>query len=345
MTRAGILDRLDEAKVEREVLGPDVAIRLFQAETPADLPDAVSEMDVVSLWHHLTVDAATLERLSRARALVRVGVGFDNVDLEAAGRLGIPVVNIPDYGTNDVADHALALLLALSRGLQRYETELRRDMRIGWDPAVGGALRRLTGRRLGLVGFGRIGAAVAHRARAFGMQVSFFDPYLPAGIEKAWQVTRAGSLDLLLRNSDIVSLHTPSTAETRGMINARTLSSMPAGAILINTARGDLVEIEAVAESLRAGRLGAFGTDVLPQEPPEATGLFAAYSADEDWLRGRLVLTPHAAIQAEECMLEIRRKAAAAMADALAGRPLMNCVNRASLSAPRTPVMPTAPEA
>lgn len=342
MARAGILDRLEEAGVEQDVLGPNVAIRLFRARTPDELADDVSDMDVVSLWHHLAVDSATLERLRNARAIVRVGVGFDNVDLDAAGRLGIPVVNIPDYGTNDVADHALALLLAMSRGLQCYESALRRDLRTGWNPAEGGRLRRLTDRRLGLIGFGRIGAAVAHRARAFGMDVSFYDPYLPAGVEKSWQVKRFRTLEALLQVSDIVSLHTPSTSETRSIINADTLSLLPEGAMLINTARGNLVEVEAVSDALRSGQLAAFGADVLPQEPPEPTGLFAAYVADEDWLRGRLILTPHAAIQAEECILELRRKAAEAMADALAGRPLINCVNRTSLQDPRTPVAQTA---
>lgn len=335
----GILDYLASAEVEAEILGPDVDVRCLQWRWGEPFPAAAADLDAVALWHLGRLEAAELRALRRCRAVVRVGVGYDNVDIEAAGHLGLPVATVPDYGVNDVADHTWALLLALARRLSRYTQHLHADPIEGWNPDAGGpGMRRITGRRLGIIGFGRIGSAVARRAAAFGMDVAFFDPYKPTGEEKCWQVQRMEDLDELLAWAEVVTLHTPATSETRGMIDARALSLLRPGALLLNTARGELVDHEALASALRSGALGGYGADVWHHEPPRADDpILAAHRNGEDWLLGRFVLTPHCAFRSEDCTLELRRKAALQLRRALDGEPLPDCVNLSFLRDPRTP--------
>ncbi|MGD0202177.1 MAG: NAD(P)-dependent oxidoreductase, partial [Bryobacteraceae bacterium] len=212
-----------------------------------------------------------------------------------------------------------------------------------WRPETGGEMRRLTGAVIGIVGLGRIGTAVAMRARAFGMRVKFYDPYLADGFDKSLQVERAKTLEELAAESDYLSVHVPLTPETDGMIDDRLLSAARPGLTLINVARGRVVRLHAVYHALRSGRVRAFGADVLEDEPPlRAHPLIEAFSNREAWLDGRVLLTPHAAFYAEESRAEMRRKAAARMLDAVTGVPLRNCVNFRFLHDARARVLPVA---
>ena len=325
--------------MEAEVLGSIAAIRCYGCTDEDQLPDDISELTVVQMWHKITITDKTLRRLESCRAIVRVGVGYDNVDYAYAGGLGIPVVNIPDYGTDVVADHTMALLLALSRQLERYNEAIRRDPVKGWDHKVGGRLYRLTGASLGIVGLGRIGTAVGLRARAFGMRVGFYDPYLPDGYEKTYQMDRFNALDELVEKSDYLSIHAPLTAETERMIDEDLLTRCRPGMTLINTARGGIVSTGAVYEALAEGRVRAYGADVLEMEPPDPKDpLIQAFVNDEPWLDGRVLLTPHAAFYTEESGYEMRLKAAQQMKRAAQGVPLRNCINAEYLVGPRTPI-------
>ena len=338
----GILDHLTECSVEAEVLGSVASIHCFACTDENQLPDQISELTVVQMWHEITITAKTLRRLSSCRAIVRVGVGYDNVDYVYAGEIGIPVVNIPDYGTNVVADHTLALLLALSRKLERYNEAIRSNPIKGWDHEIAGELFRLTGATLGIVGLGRIGTAVVLRAKAFGMKVAFYDPYLPDGYEKTYQVQRVDSLRELVQRSEFLSIHAPLTEETEGMINEDVLKHCKQGMTLINTARGKIVSADAVYKGLADGRLRAYAADVLEPEPPDPTHpLIKAFVNREAWLDGRVLLTPHAAFYTEESRREMRVKAAEQMLRAARGLPLRNCVNLEYLEQPRTPVLNT----
>jgi D-3-phosphoglycerate dehydrogenase/C-terminal binding protein len=255
--------------------------------------------------------------------------------------MGIPVDNVPDYGTNDVADHTMAMLLALCRRLPVYYDALRQDPVGAWVPETGGEVRRLTGATIGIVGLGRIGTAVAVRARAFGMRVVFYDPYLPDGFDKSLQVERIASLEELVAASDFISIHAPLTPETATMIDYRVLSLVKPGATLINTARGGIVCLDAVYRALRNNRLSAFAADVLETEPPDhAHPLIRAFHERAPWLNGRMLLTPHAAFFAVESRIEMRRKSAQRMLDAVSGVPLRNCVNASFLRNPRAAVLP-----
>ncbi len=230
--------------------------------------------------------------------------------------------NVPDYGTTEVADHAMALVLALRRGLLLHH-ELQRREGAAWRVIEDPLIRRSGVQTFGILGLGRIGTAVALRAKAFGFRVVFFDPYRPNGTELALGVERARKLDDLLRAADVLSLHAPLTPETRGMIGARELALLPEGAVLVNTARGAIVDVDALAQALRSGQLAGAGLDTLAVEPPTdpEPGLLAAYRAREKWLEGRVIITPHSAFHSPQAWADIRRKSAETMAAALAGRP------------------------
>ncbi len=302
----------DDGIIERQTAGPDVDWEIFRATSVQELPaDVIAACDAIVAWHALPIDRDFIAMLKRCRIIVRAGVGFDHIDLEAAAEAGIPVANTPDYGTSEVADHAIALMLALRRGIVTYHQHLVADPRAGFDYTVAPLVRRLRGRTFGVVGLGRIGTATALRARAFGMDVVAYDPYVSRGTEIAVGVERTETLGALLAASDVVSLHTPLTEETRGMMNATTLRQMRRDAVLINTARGAIVDVPALIDALRERIIAGAGLDVLPVEPPLADDAIAlAYRGRHDPLVGdRLLLTPHAAWSSPESVSDARRLA------------------------------------
>jgi len=327
----------DEGDLERATAGPDVAWRIFRERDPSRVPDAAwRAADAVLAWHAIRFDGPIIDRLTRCRLIVGCGVGVDRIDLDAAGRAGIPVCNVPDYGTAEVADHTLALILALTRGIVPGHAALAADPVANWRSDVSPILRRLQGARLGLVGVGRIGTAVAMRARPFGFDLLAFDPYAPRGHEIAIGATRVERFEEFLGAADVVSIHAPLTPETRGLFGAAAFDAMRRDALLINTARGPLVDTDALADALAAGTIAGAALDVLPEEPPRAGGkLLAAFLADAPWLRGRLVLTPHSAWRSPASYLDCRRKAVeTALAYLVEGR-LKNCVNGDALATVR----------
>jgi phosphoglycerate dehydrogenase-like enzyme len=317
----------DDGVVERETAGPEFRWTILRERSLAALEGVdLESADALVVWHEMPVTEAFLRRLRACRIIVRAGVGFDHIDLEAAGRAGIPVCNTPDYGTSEVADHAIALMQAFTRGIVSYHDALRRDIRAGFDYRAAPLVRRIRGRTFGVVGIGRIGTAAALRARAAGMRIVAYDPYVPRGYEIALGVERVDSLEALLRQSDVVSLHCPLTAETRNMINAETLAMMKPDAILVNTARGAIIDIPALLQALRAGRLAAAGLDVMPEEPVPAEGPLAAALASGEF-DGRLLLTPHAAWSSPESVHDARRLSVETAVLYLKHGILRNCVN------------------
>lgn len=298
--------------LEREVLGADFRLEVFRWSERARVPEALlAEARGLLCNYAVRVDADLLGRMPRLRVVTRCGVGYDNIDIEAAGRLGIAVLNVPDYGTMDIADHAIGLALAFLRGIPFYSERLREDPVANWSFAAARTVRRLATLGFGVVGLGRIGTATALRAKALGMRVLFYDPYRPTGTELALGIERRERLEELLGESDVVSIHAPLTPETRGMIGAAALAAIKPGAILINTARGPIVDLEALHEALRSGRLAGAGLDVLPEEPPSPDHpLIRAWREPGSPLRHRLILTPHAAWYTPSGVEDVRRKSA-----------------------------------
>jgi len=312
-------------EIERRELGPDVELRPFSATDPATLGAEARDADAVMVWRML-FPAAAIEQLRRCKVIVRFGVGYDVVDIIAAREHGIPVCNVPDYCTEEVADHAMALLLSLARRIPALNDAVRQDP-TPWSYAAAGPIHRIPGKTLGIVGLGRIGTAVAMRAKAFGLRVAFHDPYVTDGMDRALGLTRLG-LDQLLAESDFISLHTPLSPETRGMVNDEWLRKVKPGAMLVNTSRGRVLDIDALGRAMRDGRIAAAGLDVLPQEPPvPEPDLIRAWRAGEAWVQGRLIVTPHASFYSEESDIDLRVKAARTVREVLDGRPPRNRVN------------------
>jgi C-terminal binding protein len=317
-----------DTSVEREVFGPDVDIHVRAPASLAELGDAeCADVDGLMLFR-LWASAADIARFAKLRAIVRMGVGYDRIDRAACAARGILVCNVPDYGTMEVADHAMALTLALRRGIVLHHEAQRHDPPAGWTTIPTPLVRRLSVQTFGIVGLGRIGTAVALRAKAFGFRVAFFDPFQPNGTELAIGVERERTLEGLLGRADVLSIHAPLTPDTRGLIGARELALLPEGAVLVNTARGPIVDIDAVEAALRGGRLAGAGLDVLPVEPPvePVPDLLRAYRAKAAWLEGRLIVTPHSAYHSPQAWDDIRIKSAETMAAALLGNAAQNVI-------------------
>lgn len=323
----------DEAEIERAVLGEAADVLVHRERRSDRIPDEVwRTADAVICYHEVPLDRTVIERLERCRIVVRAGVGFDQIDIEAAGARGIPVCNVPDYGTSEVADHAIALMLGLARGLVSYHQRLLADPSAGWHWSGAPVARRLRGLRFGVVGLGRIGTATARRAAALDMDVTFFDPYLPDGADLAIGFRRTADLNELLAQSDVLSLHCPLTHETRRLLDERAFERIKPGALLINTARGGLIDLVALEAALREGRVGGAGLDVLPEEPPDPSDpLIQAFRRREPWIDGRLLLTPHAAWFSEAGRRDLRSRSAGTVLGYLTRSELRNCVNRQML--------------
>ena len=329
--------RTDDLALEREVIGPEVVL-LNPRKTTFEAIDLHSwETCDAVIVSRMPIDARVVSHLRRARIVVRHGVGYDNVDLEACGKAGIPVCNVPDYGTTEVADTAIAMMLAFSRGVATLDAALRADLKTGWSPYHNITGRRLRGACFGVIGLGRIGTAAALRARAFGMDVAFYDPFLPNGAELSFGFKRASTLSELLALADVISIHTPLTSETRAMINASAVAAMKTGAYVINTARGPVCDTAALLEGLKSGKLAAVGLDVLPKEPAAAhpDPLVAAWQADEPWIHGRVLLNPHSGFYSPASFVDLAHKAVETAYFYLRDGKLQNCVNAEYLAARR----------
>jgi len=262
------------------------------------------------LLQYAPIGARVVAALPGLGIVSRIGAGYDTVDTDACAAAGVWVANSPDYGVGEVATHALALALAAIRNIVAYD----RDVQAGkWHFMSPGTMRRPSELALGIVGLGRIGKRMAHVSRNVFKRVVAYDPYLIDGDFPAY-VERAPTLAALAGQADVVSLHTPLTAETRGMLDARFFAALKRGAFLVNTARGAVVDLPALIGALDAGTLAGAALDVLPEEPvPRDSPLLA---------HPRAILTPHAAFYSLEAEKELRRKAAQNIISWLAtGRP------------------------
>jgi D-3-phosphoglycerate dehydrogenase len=257
-----------------------------------------------------------LRAMPRCRIVGRVGTGLDSIDLDAAARLGIYVTNVADYSIDEVSTHAVGLLLAHARRLPQYLGIVADG---GWDSLGAGPIRRLAGTTLGILGFGRIGQAIARKARGLGMAVAAHDPFqLPEAIRDAG--AEPMSWDELLAAADYLTLHLPLTAETTRIIDASALAKMKPDAVLINTARGGLVDEQALAAAVGAGTIGGALLDVLTQEPPAADN--PLLGTPQVWI------TPHTAWYSQQAQYDVAVRAAEDVHRVLTGQPPRSPANK-----------------
>ncbi|XP_014665560.1 PREDICTED: C-terminal-binding protein-like [Priapulus caudatus] len=340
-----LLDGRD-CSVEMPILKDVATVAFCDAQSTTEIHEKVlNEAVGALLWHTITLSKEDLEKFKSLRIIVRIGTGFDNVDTKAAGELGVAVCNVPGVAVEEVADSAFCLILNLYRRTYWLANMVREGKKFPnpeqvRDAAQGSA--RIRGDTLGIVGLGRIGTAVAMRAKVFGFSVIFYDPYLVDGIEKSLGLTRVYTLQDLLFQSDCVSLHCSLNEHNHHLINEYTIKQMRPGkhnhhlineytikqmrpgAFLVNTARGGLVDEGALAAALKDGRIRAAALDVHENEP---------FNANSGPLKDcpNLICTPHAAWYSDASITELREMAAGEVRRALTGRipdGLRNCVNK-----------------
>jgi D-3-phosphoglycerate dehydrogenase len=283
---------------ERSVFaGKGVDLLEFQCKSEDDVVRVVKDADVVmAQW--APVKAGAVAAMTRCKGIVRYGIGLDNIDLEAARKKGIPVRNVPDYCIDEVADHTFALALTVQRQVMSVFQRLKGGT---WKITPPLALPPLRQSVLGLIGFGRIGRLVAERARAFGMSVLVSDPVVPEA-----ELRQAGaspaSFDRIVRESDLISLHCPLNEKTKHLINGTVLRQMKSTAIVVNTSRGGLIDLDALVGALRAGTIAGAALDVFEQEPIPAGHEFLTLP--------NAVATSHVAWYSSASMQELQRRAA-----------------------------------
>ena len=289
-------------EVERGLLSEIEADLIVASGDVDEVLDVAGDADAI-LNTYLPWSADSIARLEKCRIIARYGIGFDNVDLSAARDAGIVVTNVPDYSVEEVATHALALILASLRKVLPADAAVRAGQ---WSIDNFRPIRRLSTLTVGLVGYGRIARRIAAPLQALGAEIIAHDPYLQPGPDMPPLL----SLDAVLRQADIISLHVPLTDETRGFIGEDTLGAVKEGAVLINTSRGPLVDLDALRKALESARLSAAALDVFDIEP-----------VDPGRIEGipNLIATPHMAYYSEEALQESQRKAATQVIKVLTG--------------------------
>jgi D-3-phosphoglycerate dehydrogenase len=305
----------DSLAVEKQILGDLADLVPMKTKSPDEFLGAAADCDALLNTYAGPITAEVMAGMPKCRIIARYGIGVDTIDLDAATRAGIIVTNNPSYCIEEVAEHTMALLLAAARKISFYDRMVRSGR---WEVPPGKPILRLAGRTLGLVGFGNIARQVAVRATAFGLRILYNDPFVKEG---QFDVPgKFADLDVLLRDSDFVSLHPPLTPQTRRMIGDEAFSKMKPTAVLINCARGPVVDTDALVRALDAGRIAGAALDTVDPEP----------LANPHPLRGRenVIITPHTAWYSEQAMAGLQAGAPGEVRRVLRGEWPLNVVNR-----------------
>ena len=279
----------DLEKIAKEELRDLAIVKTEQEKTGKELGRTLRNASAVIIDVDTNVTKAVIDEMEKCKIIVSASGGFDHVDLEAAGRKHICVSNVPGYCAEEVADHTVGLLLAITRKILILDRTTRDGKWDDWRAAE--PVNRLRGKTLGILGLGRIGTAVALRAKAFGLNVIAYDPYIPIGREVALGV-RAADFDTLLQNSDMISLHAPLTEETYHMLGSREFERMKRGVFIVNTSRGGIFEHDALVSALMTKKVAGAGIDVFEREPPDAS--------DPLMEMDNVIVTPHTAFLSVE---------------------------------------------
>lgn len=297
----------DDLQIEREILNEVDAELIDGEQTNESLQELTEDIDALLVMYD-EIDSEMISSATNCQVISRTGIGVNNVDIEAATENNIVVTNVPDYCIPEVADHTLALTLALQRKIVDYTQSVRDG---DWEVFQGRPMHRLGEQTWGLVGYGNIARAVSKRAAALGMNRIAFDEYLSSDEIAENGATPVDSISELLESSDVVSVHVPLTEETENLITGDELQMMRDSAYLINCARGGIVNENALAEAIESGNIAGAGLDVLSEEPPGADNPLVNKS--------RVLITPHTAFSSSESVIELREKAARNVRDVLTG--------------------------
>ncbi|MCB9094309.1 MAG: C-terminal binding protein [Halobacteriovoraceae bacterium] len=313
--KAYITDYIDNPTIEKEILGDNLGESLDR-----------SELEVLIVWHD-HIDAEYIDSCPKLKGIVRYGVGYDNVDYQHAAKKGIFVCNTPDYGTEEVSDTALAMILNIARGVSQYDYNCRNYSET-WQENTLEKLKRTNQCLLGVIGAGRIGGSILLKAKALGFKTAFYDPFVVSGHDKLLGAKQYFERSDLLAEADIISINCPLNDETRGMVDESFIQAMKTGSSLVNTSRGFLVkDLDVFFEPLKENKLECVALDVLPEEPPKDSALINSWRKREDWLGGRLIINPHSAYYSVQAFREMREKVATNALRILKGQRPLNVIN------------------
>ena len=310
-----VFPNLDPAREVLSKIGGE--LHLAEAPTPEAIMKVAVDADAM-LVTYAKITGEMIQQMKRCRVISRFGIGVDNVDIPVATSKGIVVTKVPDYCIDEVSDHAMALLLALVRKIPFSNAQVHSGR---WEMPAVVPIHRLRGSVLGLAGFGRIPQLMAPKAQAFGMKVVTYDPFVPADVLKRAAVEGVSFAELL-KSSDYISVHTPLMPETKHLFNAEAFRQMKPTAYLVNTARGPIIDEDALAAALDARQLAGAGLDVMTQEPPKNSPLFG---------RDNVLLTPHTSFYSVESLVELQTKAADEVVRVINKQPPRNPVNPEAL--------------
>tara|TARA_Y100000590_G_scaffold277225_1_gene311227 strand:+ start:24 stop:1004 length:981 start_codon:yes stop_codon:yes gene_type:complete len=308
-----ITDYFNEASLEKSILGDVVSFEPHE------------DIEVIIVWHK-KVDKKLIDSFPKLKGIVRYGVGYDNVDFNYAIKKSIPVCNNPDYGVEEVADTAMAMIMSVSRGINEYNYNAK-FLSDSWKKNTLSRIERISNLNLGLIGIGRIGGNVAIKSNAMNFNVHFYDPYVPQGFDKLFNSKRHDSLESLLKVCDIISIHCPLTNETEGMINKEFINLMKDHSSLVNVSRGKIINnLDDFYQPLKSNKISCLYLDVTPEEPPKGA-LIDSWKNQEKWLGDRLIINPHSAYYSKTSYDELRLNAAKMAKLIIENKKLINVIN------------------
>jgi len=311
---------IEEEKEELDRIGAELILAQIRKEE--DLIRVCKKADGL-INQYAILNRNVLDHLTKCKVVARYGVGVDSIDLKAATDLGIIVANVPDYCIDEVASHAVAMLLTLIRKTVFFDRKVKSSQ---WDFRQGPPIHRIQGKTLGLIGCGKIGFEVAKRMSAFGVKVITFDPYL----EKVSEGIELEDFDTVLKESDFISIHCPLNDSTRHLIGDEALKKMEKKPMIINTSRGPIVDEKALIQALEQGLISGAGLDVLEKEPPDDQNSLLKME--------NVILSPQVGFYSEESISELKRRTAKNVADVLRGKRPASVVNREVLGKSRATI-------
>ena len=301
--------------VEKEAIGRKAKVKYFKCGGDKDWKGELLKADVILLWHNTTMSTAVINKLKNCKAIIRNGTGYDTVDVTTATHRDIAVCNVPDYGTDEVADHSIALALALCRQIIPIDKECKK---LGWEIPNKNKIQRFNEMDFGVIGLGRIGTSVALKAKALGFNVHFYDPYLSNGVDKSLGIGRLKKLDTFLSSMDVISINCPLTDETHHMITEKEIKMMKTNAFIVNTARGSIIKKADLFKALRNDKIAGAALDVIEDEP-----LKSFHEARTP----NLIVTCHSGFYSLQAAWEMKHKAACIAKSVILGKEPENCIN------------------
>lgn len=325
-----VTDTPDNLIEEKSVLGNNFQLYLTNINSYKKLGNNFkSKVDAILTGANLKFDKKELDNFKNCKVISRYGIGYDKIDLNEAKKRGIKVFVVPDYGVDEVSDHALSLMLALNRSLLIYDYQIKNSYiknKIVWDYNKSLNQMRLNDITLGIVGLGRIGSSLARKAKALNMNVIFYDPFIPDGYDKVMNIKKVKKLSEIAEKSNIVSLHVPYNEKNHNFINNKFFEKIKKNIIFINVSRGGLVESNVLAKYFNK-KISRIGLDVFKKEPPDKNDpIIKLWKKKEN--QGKIIITPHSAFYSLSAFKELRIKASVNIKQYLLNGRLKNCINK-----------------